>query len=554
MPCLVSKPFVSNGRFEILPTSEQWFDIAHYLTLTPTNPAILLRNKPLRHYITLAGPSVSCTAQVYDNTAHNIALALTRLTGKREPHLLGLCDWLYAQQDATINGPYLPEFRQYAQQLQTHPAWMGYKGYLVEELLHYADAHPKRAERIRAMVLMLTTGRPLGHRCRSNRVEGQIKVEIAKMGKIPRLFVNIGVEASLVGAWLAKVLKETMASIPWRTPTQELLFIPTAGYADLKRAFTKLHRAEAPFTMVLFSDDASAAFRDGHNVEYADLDISSCDKSHGDSLFKLLYDIVPVVLHQELTFVLDQMRQKLRIRNPDNRREYAELLPLFLMLYSGSVFTTIINNLANLLIGWAIARRQASTADQVKAAAASVGYIVTYKRAPTIHQVQFLKHSPCFDRSGELQPVLNIGVFLRAVGLCKNDLPGRGCLRERARAHAAAIAQCSWPNTSFPLINAFRTRFGAPSEATIKQYYQDHPQRNPKWPVLTFTDSAVLERYRYNQDGTTYSNAWFQVHNFFHNATVETITAGPDIAHVLTMDYDMDVLSYDRADHSYYQL
>lgn len=374
-----------------------------------------------------------------------------------------------------------------------------------------------------------------------------MKIEVAKRGKFPRLYVNIGVEASLMGAWLAKICKKIMADNPWSTDYSNVLFIPSASYSDLKRAFDTIRHPTRPFTMLLFSDDSTAAFQTPTGVHYADLDISGCDKSHGNSLFKLLFHITPSYLHPELKFVLDQLRGILQIRSPDDWRIKIKLIPKFFTLYSGSVLTTLINNLANLVIAWSIAEHRATTALQVQTAAGAVGYILTVKPAPTIHQVQFLKHSPVYDRSGELQPVLNVGVFLRAIGVCSRDLPGSGDLTARARAHAAAIALCSWPNTNFPWIESFRSRFGAPCELTRTQYWKDHPDRSPTWPLLFFDNEQIMARYKYKPDGSLYTQGWNQLQLFFEHAPVASITAGPDIAHVLNVDYDMTTLHYIEA-------
>lgn len=504
-----------------------------------------MRQHPLRFYHTLCGPVVSCAAQVYDLTSNNTALALTRLTGCREPKLFGWCERLYEQQfTALTNMDFIQPLLQYLNTLRASCAWPAFKGVLAEELEHYADTHPKKKERINAMVNMMKMGRPLGTRCRGGKVSGKLKIEIAKSGKVPRLYVNVGVEPSLVGAWLAKLLKTIMADNPWVTNSSYVKFVPTASYHDLKFAFDLLHHPQTPFTMLLFSDDASAAFMTPNGIQYADLDISSCDKSHGNELFTLLYQCVPVLFHAELTFVLDQLKAILEIRSPDDWRVKVKLIPKHYTLYSGSVLTTVVNNLANLLIAHSISRSRATTPKEVVDAAASVGYIITYKKAPTIHQVQFLKHSPAYDKSGILQPVLNMGVFLRAIGLCSRDLPGQGDLYLRARQHAAAIATCSWPNTHFPLIESFRHRFRDPSKHTIREYLREHPDRDLAWPELYFTDDEVLKRYKYNPDGSLYTCGWTQLHQFMHTADVFTITAGPDLSHVLTLDYDMNTLSY----------
>lgn len=537
-----------NGRFKPTRRSLQYLHPSGALQFPPT-PQRRLRHRPLRVKQTLVGPAVSCTGVVYDRTAGNVALALTRLTGSREPATFGLCAALYTNQANFVKHVYRPHFERYAAQLSSHPLWVNYLNCLEEEALHFADRHPKRLPRIHAMVTQLREGRQLGTRCWADRVEGKFKVEVAKQNKYPRLVVDLGVPASLIGAWLATCLKRAMAACPWVGPKFHLEFIPDASYRSLKRAFDLLLNCPAEYTFVFFSDDAALAIRTAGGIRYFEIDISSCDKSHGEEVFDLLNDEYPPHLRGQVAYVLGQLKCRLRIRDPEDRRRYVDLDPLHPTLYSGSVLTTIVNNNGSQMIGWSTAHHGATDCKSIQDAAAAAGYLVTVRECPSLFQVQFLKHSAAIDVDGVVQPVVNIGVFLRAIGVTLGELPGSGPLPLRAAAHAAAIASCTWPNTHFPLIDAFRERFGKPCMVTVSRYMEAHPLRDFSWPVLHFTDASVLRRYEFQRDGREYTQGWSQLHRFFHEATVGTITAGPEMDQILDLDYEMKTLPYDEASY-----
>jgi len=479
------------------------------------------------------GPCVSARTVVWRRDDHSVALGLTRLTSVREPFYFGLCERLFQLQAIFIQ-THRPLLAMYADRA-IRIAWPHYGGALAEERQHFDDPHPKRALRREAFFRMCRSGEGIyGNRLRLGRVELSLKVEVAKWGKVPRCVADLGVDASMIGAWLANAMKITMHDFPYDTPQLFMWYCPTASYQNLLRAFGILQYPRSTWTVVLFSDDACLAYYDGSTVVYYDLDISSCDKSHGLVLFELLYLWVPQHLHVELTFLLEQLQGKLRVRSVANRRSFVDLLPRQPVLYSGSVLTTVVNNLAVMLIGIAISQSPGATVALIQQAAQRAGYLVTVKQHTKFEELQFLKHSPVRDVHGNYQPVLNLGVFLRACGLIVGDLPGRGPIGPRAAAAVHALCLCSYPGTHFPLIEELKSRFPRDTlieQEVVAQYYLDHPERNSNWPTLHFTDAAMRERYSLP--------GWPFVELFFHKAPLFSMVSGPDIDHIMAFDYDL---------------
>jgi hypothetical protein len=365
-------------------------------------------------------------------------------------------------------------------------------------------------------------------------VDGSLKYEVAKAGKYGRLVVSFGVEASLIGAWYAKALKRAMANHPLVLRETEVRFVPEASYHWLKQGFDFLLYGAKRVRIIIFSDDAAVAVGHGDEARYYDLDISSCDKSHGPRLFDALHSLASPHCQHVSSLLIQQLRAPIRITNPANRAERVILKPRHPTLYSGSTLTTPTNCVALYTIGISIDYAGDFTQAGLYRAAARAGYIVTLKPCQCFDEVQFLKHSPTRDITGVYQPCLNMGVFLRAIGITNQDLPGRGPLSARAHDAVRAILMCSWPNTHFPMLSAMRARFGAeasPTESTVRAYNQLKPYAViTGWPTLHFTDEAVLHRYRVNPA---------PLRDFFHRAEVGETWYLPEIATLLGNDYDL---------------
>jgi hypothetical protein len=136
-------------------------------------------------------------------------------------------------------------------------------------------------------------------------------------------------------------------------------------------------------------------------------------------------------------------------------------------LYSGSCLTTLINCLANILIGMAIADCEFPevcdpfiVTDILRASILETGYIVTMDYCEYDEDLQFLKHSPILTTSGHYQPMLNLGVLLRASGSCKGDVPGRGDLSTRFRDFQASLLQGMYPRSHCLVVDNMKRACG----------------------------------------------------------------------------------------------
>jgi hypothetical protein len=331
--------------------------------------------------------------------------------------------------------------------------------------------------------------------------------EIAKPGKAPRMIGDLGVHASLQGFRITKFIKEVMAQRPIEINGGMIEFCPKPDPASLSRVFENLINPPGRFYFVYFSDDSCLALRTkSGKVLRFNVDISSCDASHTQALFDALIAITPDEHKGDIRRLVDQCKTPITIRDCVNRRRFVRMTPKTARLYSGSTLTTIINNLANILIALSISFSDIQNAADVVASAARAGYIVTCEDCSNWHQLQFLKHSPVLDTEDNIRPLLNIGVLLRLIGTCKGDLPGSSKvpLRTRAQVFQAALLNGAYPRAHFRLIDNLKKNSPLPSahktlyeksNAVVSKELEYKVVDSELDPVFTVSSSEVFARY-----------------------------------------------------------
>jgi hypothetical protein len=221
------------------------------------------------------------------------------------------------------------------------------------------------------------------------------------------------------------------------------------------------------------------------------MDISTCDTSHGPAVFKALIDLVPPHVRRDMERLVAQCAKPARIVSQD-RRHTILLKPNGPVLYSGATITTAINNVANIAIAVAIT----SSTEHPVLAARRAGYVVTLQDCQIPEDLQFLKTSPVFDTNGDMQPFLNLGVLLRLSGACKGDLPGRGPIEPRARKFQGALLNGYNTHYQCDLLTQLRRRFPMIGEMD-SDLYSDKMKTDG---VRYFEMSSIFKRYRLTFD------------------------------------------------------
>lgn len=429
-------------------------------------------DRPDGFYRTVFGPSVSTNARIYARTDHNLRLAFRRLTSVREPDRPGFHATLFKNQEKFLKNEKTKKFLKNVS--QTFVSYFdSYSGAYQEALDHHADPHPKRDLRIQGMTNLLDQNIAGDHTSRwVNRLEVKIKPEEwAKDDKYGRVVGDFGVEASLLGFRLTDILKVAQNLEPVYVNGGEIHFCKTPAASALSLHFAHLLDPPGRFYFVYFSDDSCLAIRrpDGR-VDRYNLDISTCDASHGPHMFRAYVKLFPKGLAREDALrLVRQCELPIRIHSMVDRRRFVDLRCKRPLLYSGSTITTSLNDLACTLIAYSISCIEYTGAldangvsQEIVNAAANVGYVLTgCEPLAEFEDVQFLKNSPVLGDDGKWHPMLNFGVLLRASGVCRGDLPGRGDLRARAEAFQRGLLQGCYPRTDFEVVDAMKQAVGS---------------------------------------------------------------------------------------------
>lgn len=465
--CRIDKPFISNGKFKITGGDESCF-IDGKLEFARGD------EKPDGCYKTYVTPCCLHSGVVYQSDDIGLEMAFNyRLGCVREPSIPGYHKFLMRKQNQFFrtDTQFLCFIEGFKCFLRT---WFERFGEMDAELKEYAyRKHQKRKMRIRAYLNIVESG-DLFHKTFNRRVTGKVKrAEIAKPGKATRLINDLTCEGSLLCGFVADQIKQAMAAY---TSQKFFQFIKSPNLVLLKSTFDKLMDPEGPMFFPFFSDDSCVSIRCEDGLFMANVDISSCDGSHGKTVFDLLRQVTSCDsrLFRYVDGAIKQCEMPLTLTSAATKQRVV-LKPNAPTLYSGSTLTTLINNFANIAIAHSISARlhdgvrKCDCEELIRVAAEAAGYIVTVQVCDTYHDLQFLKHSPCVTASGQVVPVLNLGVILRSLGCCWGDLPTyrkifhrKLSFEERAHYYNLSQVQCYKNCATHPVLEQLRTRYSDP--------------------------------------------------------------------------------------------
>lgn len=268
--------------------------------------------------------------------------------------------------------------------------------------------------------------------------------EWAKPGKDPRAVNDFGCAASIRAGWLPEALKCAMEKVQWRVGGGCCVYVKSPDVAVLSRVFSRMYRSSL---FVYHSDDSSLSLVCDDGMFWCNLDISSCDTSQGPSVFEFLYLLCPEEHLRVMSLLLAQCSQPCKVGHGRKRLMFR---PNRYFEYSGSLLTTLLNNVASFTIGRLILQgwKGGSRVDarrHVQSVLLECGWKVTLEEESSFGGLQFLKHSPCLSEEGEVRAVTNLGVLLRALGQKSGSLP-KGDPVERSTSVlpglAAGLTQC----------------------------------------------------------------------------------------------------------------
>jgi hypothetical protein len=317
--------------------------------------------------------------------------------------------------------------------------------------------------------------------------------------------VNYSTIGSLQGFRATELLKYAMAREDIPVNGGHIRYMMKPHPDELRAAFAELYAPRGTFFCVVHSDDATLAVRVGGKVHWYNVDISSCDTSHGPSMFEAYLSIAEGEICRTLEKLVDQCRLPIKVQSVEDPKKKVVLAPRngAPVMGSGTTLTTSLNTLATMtLIKAATDDGATFTREDIMRRAQHAGYFVTCQNCEVFEDVQFLKHSPVED-NGIWQPVLNLGVLLRASGQCHGDLPGRKTtpLMERARQFQAALLQGMYPRLKTPFIDNMKAAVAGTTseeallrvERTIEHKVVDAGE------IISVSTRSLFRRYRLDQ-------------------------------------------------------
>lgn len=472
---------------------------------------------------------------IYADNDLNFSHALRRMTGLRFPSEEGK-DQLYR----SYQNVYLQSHRTLLLQLAEDYAstLSQFTNIQQEAVEHHADPHPKRTLRVDAFTHLVETGALLDEYWFdpwSSTIPLVLykakKDEIAKNGKYMRAIADLGVHASLQGFRLTSYMKEAQETAPLEINGGTLRFIKKPEPTVLEDVFNKLISPPGRFYFVYFSDDSCFSVRRNGKVYTYNVDISSCDASHGPGIFDAFITLCGN-LGEHAEILVEQCRKAIRVVSKNNPKNFTIIKFDEPRLFSGSTLTTVLNNIASLLIG--VALSEAIFDGTVKSLIDSVtrtGYVVTCERCRIPERIQFLKHSPVLDVSGVYRPFLNPGVLLRLSGSCRGDLPGKGDTTIRAKKYQYSLLRSAYPTTDFPLLRNMMSMAQCHDDYSLSHLFERKVIAGKE--VHSFKAEDVYRRYALD------SKQIHQVDVMFGLSGVHSYSSNPGLAAILLLDYGL---------------
>lgn len=475
-------------------------------------------------------------------TSTNLNAALkNRVFGCREPKLFGYCEWLRTQQLDNIRNNHVLR-RLWSSRVRQFDMWNHYIGRNDEMEEHHTDPHEKRNLRIDAWFDLSFGQQAQEHWARMVKIQLKPK-EWAKMTsegpKPPRTTMDLTTKGSLMGAIKISRYKECQAQDDFIFEidgiTARIIYAKAATFSRLKYCFEQLYVLTTDYVFLVFSDDCSAGWWKNGFRTWANIDISGCDRSHTDATFEFFRDTLPPEAQWEGQKLIEQCKLPIKIQPPELKSNKSTcptviMRPKQCMVYSGSVLTTPMNDIASTHIAWNVVKNKAKSKSEIQIAAESVGFIVTVQECEKFEDVQFLKQSPIFH-NGEIFPFPNLGVWMRSSGTICGGLPGRDAPQEKFRRVQAALISCTYSRISTPIIEKARANYGAPLDKDIVQMRRERFHYDlEEGPLIIVPHASMMERYGPFLD---------EAEKYWDVGFGECVYS-PNIALVLKKDYDYD--------------
>jgi len=456
---------------------------------------------------------------------------------------------------------------------------------LARNELYALEAMQKREQKLRAVLAQQEHPELVYTLDPKIYVLGNVKSETAKVGKNARFFLSFGPQVAMQDPYPAKALKSLMSQelvvvcAPIDAPnhkvgleTHSFRFIAESEVSVLDVMFNdirllhELNRRSLATTQpcsryYCHSDDHSLTTicAIGGQIEAitVDLDISTCDLSHGPSVMMLLSYFAHSLL-LDIDELLCQLKQFIILKHPDLAKDDTLILEMkYPTLLSGSVLTTALNTFVCSLLCFAYASQLSccrafsdinAFREMLTNTAHKLGYIVTMEltRTPIVQDFdrpfglstyKFLMYYPvrAEDGFGTLA-IPCFGRLFRNFGIAEEPLT-----REEAESRCKQVVQ--------GFLSCHTSRF----HELISQLVLQKPHLSLPINKDDFTDSGHLNFNRLEQRckavdadvaaryGCTEEEFAIALSDFFGTVGLTPrIVSNPVITNILRVDYGLE--------------
>lgn len=323
-------------------------------------------------------------------------------------------------------------------------------------------------------------------------------LEWARPNKIGRIVCDLTTEASLRGGWLIDLVKKAMALLEDDVRGARIVFVKSPDLSVLSHWFAVMQVETAS---LYFSDDSVISIRCSDGMLWINMDIASCDASNGSAVFLFLLDFVPKEYRHVIQSLVDQCTMPCRLGVGESTMKFR---PRGHFEYSGSLLTTLLNNVSNrTLLALILSHLPFGSIEETRmwlnSYVSKLPWSVTCEFCDRFEQVQFLKCSPCLAVDGTVCAVLNLGVILRCMGQCSWDLPGRGDLEKRAFDFNAGLVRGLVHAGDHEMMRILRAKFGCAKahsgEGTVTHYNSHIVEFMSPGLEIELSEVSVIARY-----------------------------------------------------------
>jgi len=478
-------------------------------------------------------------SQVHEHVIRDLRVILTR--GRDS-----ICEWVENKPIQAMKWTYL----------KMHEAWINWAEPLISR--EVSSHLPSVKKALRQAFFKGITDHALDNLLVKN-LSAQIKEELAKPGKVPRLFV-----AYVAGCIYASELPE-FAKVALSKP----VIINKGKEVFTIHMFTKpeMSEIEKLFQLAIqdnstpgihhifiYSDDSCfmGCTSTGRRYMY-NVDISSCDSSNGPAIFRMVGELVAVYDPDRAVGLINMCRLPMTLLNPNQKGEKIVIDISDPFEGSGTVLTTILNMVASYCIASAFAAMlflnpECDIAENIVAGAAYVGHKVTIQNCNlTPEKIQFLKLSPIrgvnADGQEDYYLTRNLGCILRSLGKTDQDFEPKKLNLDKTAyerldwpeimdlaARNSLGSYCHEPESS--VLRALRARF-LPEKDTARNGERPHfVDRDYDSGVILFDYSLIL---RYDLDQAALESLCSEVGEI----RLGRVLVHEAITKIYSVDYDL---------------